>query len=107
MAAPGSLVERRGVGMAAERIVAIWIFSRVKQQSDDFDMTKIRSQSQCQMAILTGGIRKQPAGLLKSSSSRCHRQIDLGAPLDQVLQPFQFTLQGLPMKIHLRPFPRL
>jgi hypothetical protein len=49
MAAPGSLVQRCRVGMASHRVVSVWIFTRVKQQSNDLDMTKIRRQSECQM----------------------------------------------------------
>src|ERR1700686_1625843 len=44
MAADGSLVQRCGVGMASNRIVAVGIFARVEQQSSDFDMTTVRCQ---------------------------------------------------------------
>src|SRR5258708_29876718 len=63
MAASGSLVQRRRVGMASHRVGSIWIFARVKHQSDDLRMTKIRRQRKCQMAVFTGGACKQPTGI--------------------------------------------
>jgi len=94
MAASGSLVQRRGVGMASHRVVSIWIFARVKQQSDDLDMTRIRRQSKCQMAVLTAGSGKQPTGILDASEGRRHRQIDSSAALEQSVHRLQFTVQG-------------
>jgi hypothetical protein len=32
--------------MASHWVVAVWIFARIKQQSNDFDMTKIRRQTE-------------------------------------------------------------
>jgi hypothetical protein len=61
---PGSLVQRCRVGMASHRVISVWIFARVEQQSNDLDMTKIRCQSECQMAVLRVSARKQPMGIL-------------------------------------------
>src|SRR5258707_1890911 len=94
MAAPGSLVQRRGVGMASHRVVSIWIFARVKQQSDDLDMTRIRCQSKCQIAVFTGGRCKQPTGILNASEGRRHRQIDSSTALEQGVHCLEFTVQG-------------
>ena len=46
------------------------------------------------MAVLTAGARKQSAGLLEASQSRCHRQIDSGAAADQDLHRLKLTVQG-------------
>jgi hypothetical protein len=94
MAASGSLVQRRRVRMASHRVVSIWIFARVKQQSDDLDMTRIRRQSKCQMAVLTAGDCKQPMGILDASDGRRHRQIDSSATLEQGVHCLEFTVQG-------------
>src|SRR5258706_14781771 len=59
MAAPGGLVQRCRMGMAPHRVVPVWIFASVKQQPNDLDMIEIRCQSECQMAVLTAGCRKQ------------------------------------------------
>src|SRR5260370_30516013 len=64
MATPSRLLQRCCVGVASNRVVSVWIFARVKQQLHDLDMTKIRCQSECQMAVLTAGARKQPTGNL-------------------------------------------
>jgi hypothetical protein len=77
MAAPGRLVQWCRVGMTSHRVVSVWIFARVKQQSNDLDMTKIRRQSERQMAVLTAGAGKQPTRFLDAPQSRCHRQINL------------------------------
>jgi hypothetical protein len=60
---PSSLVQQCRGGMASHRVVSVWIFARVEQKSNDLDMTKIRCQSKCQMAVLRVGARKQPTGL--------------------------------------------
>ena len=57
MAAPSGLVQRCRVGMAADRVVSIWILTRVKQQSNHFDLTKLRCQGECQ----SGGSRTPDA----------------------------------------------
>src|SRR5260370_19661019 len=93
MAAPGSLVQRCRVGMASHRVVSVWIFSRVEQQSNDLDMTKTPCQSESQMAVLTAGARKQSTGLLEASQSRCHRRIDSGAAADHDRHRLKRTVQ--------------
>ena len=94
MAAPGSLVQRGRVGMASHRVVSVWIFARVKQQSNDLDMTKIRRQSECQMPVLTAGLRKESTGILNAPQGRCHRQIDSSAAPDQGVHCLELTVQG-------------
>ena len=94
MAGPSGLMQRCRMGMSADRVVSVWIFARVKQQPNDFDMTKLRCQRERQGAILIVGIRKQPAGLLEASQSRRSRQIDPGAALDQSVHRFQLAVQG-------------
>jgi hypothetical protein len=80
--------------MASDRVVSVWVFTRVKQQSDDLDMTKIRCQSEGQMAVLAAGARKQLTGVLDAPQSCCHRQIDLSAAPDQGIHGFHLAVQG-------------
>ena|SRR5579864_8434564 len=80
--------------MASQRVVSVWIFARVEQQSNDLDVTKIRGQSECQMAVLIAGARKQPAGILDAPQGRCHRQVDSSAAPDQSVQRFELAMQG-------------
>jgi hypothetical protein len=94
MAAPGSLVQRCRVGMPSHRVVSVWIFARVKQQSNDLDRTKIRCQSESQMAVLTAGARQQPTGILDAPQRRCHRQIDSSATPDQGVHCLELAVQG-------------
>jgi hypothetical protein len=42
----GSLMQRCRVRMPSQRIVSVWILSRIKQQSNDLDMSKIRRQTE-------------------------------------------------------------
>ena len=94
MAGPSGLMQGCRMGMAPDRVVSIGIFARVKQQSNDLDMTKLRGQRERQVAILTVGSRKQPAGLLGASPSRRNRQINPTASPDQSIQRFQLAVQG-------------
>ena len=94
MAGSGSLVQRSRVRMASHRVVSVWIFARVKQQSNDLDVTKIRRQSERQMAILTAGARKQPTSILDAPQRRCHRQIDSSAAPDQSVHCLELAVQG-------------
>jgi hypothetical protein len=88
MAGPSGLMQRCRMGMAADRVVSVWIFAGVKQQSNDFDMAKLRCHRERQVAILLVRIRKQPAGLLDASQSCRNRQIDPGAALEQRVYRF-------------------
>ena len=94
MAGPGGLMQGCRMGMAPDRVVSIGIFARVKQQSNDLDMTKLRGQRERQVAILAVGARKQPAGVLDASQSRRNRQINPTAAPDQSVQRFQLAVQG-------------
>jgi hypothetical protein len=80
--------------MASHRVVSVWIFARVKQQSYDLDMTKIRCQSECQMAVLTASARKQPMGIPDAPQGGCHRQIDSSAAPDQGVHCLDLGVQG-------------
>src|SRR5229473_123539 len=43
------LMQRCCMGMTPDRVVSIWIFARVKQQSNDFDTAKLRRQRESQV----------------------------------------------------------
>jgi len=94
MAAPGGLVQRCRMGMAPHRVVSVWIFACVKQQPNDLDMTEIRCQSECQMAVRTAGARKEPTGILDASQGHCHRQIESSAAPDQGIHRLKLTVQS-------------
>ena len=64
MSCPGSLVQRCRVGMASDWVVSVRIFPRVKQQSNNFDTSRIRRQSESQVAVLTAGACKQATGVI-------------------------------------------
>src|SRR5258707_12790371 len=92
MAAPGSLVQRCRVGMASHRVVSVWIFTRVKQQSNDFDMPKIRCRGERQMPVLAAGARKESTRIVKVHQGRCHRQIDSSAARDHVAHGLELAV---------------
>lgn len=91
---PGSLVERGGMGVASHRVVSVRIFAGVEQQSNDFDVTKIRCQCKCQMAVLRVGACKQPAGIFDAPHGRCRREIDSSAAPDQSVHRFELAMQS-------------
>jgi len=51
MTTQGSLVQRCRMGMETDRVVPVWIFARVKQQSNDLHMTELRCRGKRAMAI--------------------------------------------------------
>ena len=55
----GGLMQGRGMRMAAQRIVATWVFAGVEQHPDDFDVAELGSQSECAVTIVGGCERKQ------------------------------------------------
>ena len=71
--------------MASNRVVTVWIFAGVQQQSNNLNVPKTRRQSERQVAVLTAGARKQPANFLAAPQRRCHGQIYSSAPSYQGL----------------------
>jgi hypothetical protein len=63
MSCRGSLVQRCGVRMGSHWVVSVWIFARLKQYSNNVDVSKTRRHSECQVAFLTTSAFKQPAGV--------------------------------------------
>ena len=94
MAAPSSLVQWCRVGMASHRVVSVWIFARVKQQSNDLDSTTISCQGECQVAFAIIGDWKQSAEILYMSQSRRYGQIHPSATPNQSVHRFQLAMQG-------------
>ena len=94
MAAAGRLVKWRRVRMATDRVVSVWIFTHVKQHSNDLDMTKICCQSKSQMTVLSAGAREQLLGVLDAPQSCRCGQIDSSAAPDQGIHRFELTEQG-------------
>src|SRR5258708_34990952 len=66
IASLSSLMQRSRMGMAPEWVVSVWIFARVKQQSNDFDTAKLRRQGESQVAVGPIRDREQSAGNLNS-----------------------------------------
>jgi hypothetical protein len=76
------------------RVVPVWTFTRVQQQSNDLDVIKLRCQRERQVAILTTGTRKkQPARILDTSQSRRYRQINPSAMAEQGVHRLQLAVQ--------------
>ena len=94
MAAQRSLVQRCGVGMASHRVISVWIFTRVQQQSNNLDMAKIRRRRERQMAVPAAGACQQPARILDAPQCRCHRQIDSSAARDQGVHGLELAVQS-------------
>ena len=82
------------MGMASDRVVAAWIFARVKQQSNDLDMTKLRCQRERQVAVVTLGTWEQPTGLFDAPQGRGHRQINPSATPEQSVHRFQLAVHS-------------
>ena len=80
--------------MAPDWVVSVWIFARVKQQSNDFDTAKLRRQGESQVAVATIGDWEQSAEILNASQSRRYRQIDPGTAPNQRAHRFQLAMQG-------------
>ena len=66
MAGLSSQMQRCRVGMSSYGVVSVWVLARVKQQSNDLDMTKIRCHSECRLAVLLASPREQPTGIFNS-----------------------------------------
>lgn len=69
------LVKWRGMGMAADRVVTVWIFARIQQESNDLNMTEIGRQGERQVAILRASAGKQATRVLDTAKRRSDRQI--------------------------------
>ncbi len=68
--------------VASTRVVAVWIFSRIEQQANDFDMSKLRCQRERQMAVVSTSVSNESAEVLDASQSCRDRQIDSSAAPD-------------------------
>src|SRR6266853_5707320 len=94
IASLSGLMQRSRMGMAPDWVVSVWIFARVKQQSNDFDTAKLRRQGESQVAVATIGDWEQSAEILNASQSRRYRQIDPGTAPNQRAHRFQLAMQG-------------
>ncbi len=85
-------------------IVSTWIFASIKQRPNDFDMTKLRCQRECQMAIAARGCRQQSPGILNSSQGSCHRQIEASTTPKQSIHRIELTVhhRGLDGAVSIR-----
>ena len=79
-------VQRCRVGMASQRVVSVWIFARVEQKSNDLDMTEIRCQIKCQMAVLRVGARQAADGHLRCARGAAATGKSIRAP--RLINPF-------------------
>lgn len=82
VAGGGSLVQRRRMRMATERIVTVWIFTRIQQEANNLNMAKLRRQCERQMAVVFASAGKQPAEVVDVPRSGRDRQIDASAAPD-------------------------
>jgi hypothetical protein len=79
--------------MASDWVVSIWILACVQQQSNNLNVTKIRRQTECQMAIFSSVARNQPASVLDVAQGRRDRQIDSGAAPNQAAHGLKLAMQ--------------
>ena len=93
VACAGSLVQRRRMRMAADWIVAIWIFARVQQQPNDLNMAKLRRQGERQMAVVSAGVWKEPTEVVDAPQRGCDGKVDPGAAPEQSVYCFQLAVQ--------------
>jgi len=89
-----SLVQRRRVRMASDRVVTVWIFAGVQQQSNNLNVPKTRRQSERQVSVLSAGACKQPAGVLAAPQRCCRWQIHSSAANQQGLHRLKLAMQG-------------
>ena len=80
------------------------IFASIKQRPNDFDMTKLRCQRECHMAIAARGRRQQSAGILNLSQGSCHRQIEASATPKQSIHRIELTVnhRGMDGTVRIR-----
>lgn len=88
------LVQRCGVRVAADGIVAIGIFTRVKKQADDFNIAILRCQGESHVTSFAGGGGKQAAEIVEAVESGGDGKIDGGAALEQGVNGLQLAVQG-------------
>src|SRR5580704_9529838 len=70
VAGPSGLMQGGGMGMKSDRVVSVWVFTRVEQQPNDFGVAELRCQSQRSMAIFTLRGRQQPPRIFNASQTR-------------------------------------
>jgi hypothetical protein len=70
------LVQWCRVRVAADRVVAVGIFARVKKQADDFDVAILGCQGESQVASVAGGRREQAAKIVEAVESGGDGKID-------------------------------
>ncbi len=57
------LVQGRGMGVEAGRVVAVWIFAGIEEEFYDFRVTVLGGESECGLAIKRGGEWKKAGGV--------------------------------------------
>src|SRR5450432_1933723 len=55
MSGQSGLMQGRGMGMEPDRVIAVWIFARIKQRGYDLKVAKLRCQRERTMSIFRGG----------------------------------------------------
>ena len=93
VAAPCCLVQRRGMRMSSGRVVAVWILACVEQGPNNFDLTKLRCQGECEVAVCFAGCWKQTIEIGGVSQSGGYRQIDGSTVLDQSGDRFELAVR--------------
>jgi len=94
----GRLVKRRGMRVSSGRVVAVWILACVEQGANDFDLTKLRGQSECEVTICFAGRWKQTIEIGGAPQSGDYRQIDGSAVLDQSSDCFELAVRRCGME---------
>jgi hypothetical protein len=58
VARPCCLVQRRRVRVAAHRVIPVRVFAGIQQQSNNLDVTELRSQRECKVTLIGGRVWK-------------------------------------------------
>src|SRR5258706_6570499 len=94
IARPSGLMQRSRMGMAPDWVVSVWIFARVKQQSNDFDTAKLRRQRECQVAVAPGGDWEPATEIRDASHSPPYWRTDPASDPNQHALRLQLPVQG-------------
>ena len=77
------LVQRRGMRMAADRVVAIGILARVKQHARNLDVAVVRGNGERKMALGALSRGQQSPEIVDAPEGRADRKSHARAPFDK------------------------
>src|ERR1700733_9842257 len=87
-------MERRGMGMSADWVVAIGIFACVEQHPYHLDFSVVRGNGQGEVPLVVARCRAKSAEILDAPERRGDREGDASAALDQMTHCFNLAKHG-------------